>query len=83
MNVIIDNIVSDRMKESKINLENNQTIHRQNIAFNLINTEIQNANTMLQQGIDYKGFTKEIDLLLKWKVFAVEGITTFKPGKFA
>ncbi|MBP6551341.1 MAG: hypothetical protein KA208_01955, partial [Flavobacterium sp.] len=47
MNVIIDNIVADRMEDSKLNLENNQTIRRQNIAFNLINAEIQNANAML------------------------------------
>lgn len=47
MNVIIDNIVADRMEDSKLNLENNQTIRRQNIPFNLINAEIQNANAML------------------------------------
>lgn len=47
MNVIIDNIVADRMEDSKLNLENNQTIRRQNIAFNLINAEIQNANAIL------------------------------------
>ncbi len=35
------------MEDSKLNLENNQTIRRQNIAFNLINAEIQNANAML------------------------------------
>ena len=47
MKVIINNIVADRMEDSKLNLENNQTIRRQNIAFNLINAEIQNANAML------------------------------------
>lgn len=78
MNVVIENLVSSRMKNSKTNLENNQTIRSQNNAFYLINIEIQKANNILERGFDYKGFTKEINLLVKWKDFAVDGITKNK-----
>ena len=78
MNILIENLVSDRMKNSKTNFENNQTIRNQNNAFSLINVEIQKAKNILERGFDYKGFTKEINLLVKWKDFAVEGITVNK-----
>jgi len=78
MNVVIDNLIMDRMNKSQLNFENNNTIRHQNNVFTLINREIQKANNILDQGIDYKGFTKEINLLFKWKDFAVEGITNSK-----
>lgn len=78
MNIMMENLVSSRMKNSQINFENNQTIRNQNNAFGLINIQIQKANNMLERGFDYKGFTKEINLLFKWKDFAVEGITKNK-----
>ncbi|HQZ24295.1 MAG TPA: hypothetical protein PLD18_03260, partial [Flavobacterium sp.] len=78
MNVVIENLVSTRMKNSQMILENNQTIRNQNQAFSLINIEIQKAKNILERGFDYKGFTKEINLLVKWKDFAVEGITKNK-----
>jgi small-conductance mechanosensitive channel len=76
--VVIENLIVDRMKNSQLNLENNNTIRNQNNAFTLINREIQKANNILDQGIDYKGFTKEINTLFKLKDFAVEGITKNK-----
>ncbi len=78
MNVVIENLVSNRMRNSKTNFENNQTIRAQNNAFSLINVEIQKAKNILERGFDYKGFTKEINLLVKWKDFAVDGITKNK-----
>lgn len=78
MNIVIENLVSDRMRNSKIIFENNQNVRNQNNAFSLINIEIQKANNILERGFDYKGFTKEINLLFKWKDFAVEGITKNK-----
>lgn len=78
MKVVIENLIVDRMKKSQLNLENNNTIRNQNNAFTLINREIQKANNILDQGIDYKGFTKEINTLFKLKDFAVEGITKNK-----
>ena len=78
INVVIENLVSTRMKNSQMILENNQTIRNQNQAFSLINIEIQKAKNILERGFDYKGFTKEINLLVKWKDFAVEGITKNK-----
>jgi small-conductance mechanosensitive channel len=81
MKVVIENLVVDRMKKSQLNLENNNTLRDQNKTFNLINKEIQKANNILDQGFDYKGFTKEINLLFKWKDFAVDGITKNKNSK--
>lgn len=78
MKIVMENLVSRRMKNSQINFENNQNVRNQNNAFSLINIEIQKANNMLERGFDYKGFTKEINLLFKWKDFAVEGITKNK-----
>ncbi|QBN19894.1 mechanosensitive ion channel domain-containing protein [Flavobacterium nackdongense] len=78
MKVVIENLVVDRLNKSQRNLENNNTIRNQNIVFNLINKEIQKANNILEQGIDYKGFTKEINFLFKLKDFAVDGITKNK-----
>ncbi len=78
MKIVIENLVSNRMKNSKTNFENNQTIRSQNNAFSLINLEIQKAKNILERGFDYKGFTKEINLLVKWKDFAVDGITKNK-----
>ena len=78
MNVVIENLVSDRMKNSQMVFENNQTIRTQNNAFSLINIEIQKAKNILERGFDYKGFTKEINLLVEWKDFAVDGITKNK-----
>ena len=78
MHIVIENLVSSRMRNSQINFENNQNVRNQNNAFSLINIEIQKANNLLERGFDYKGFTKEINLLFKWKDFAVEGITKNK-----
>ena len=78
MKVVIENLIDDRIKKSQRNFENNNTIRNQNNAFNLINREIQKANNILDQGIDYKGFTKEINMLFKWKDYAVTGITKNK-----
>ena len=73
--VVIENLVSDRMKNSQMILENNQTIRNQNQVFALIKIEVQKANNILEQGFDYKSFTKEINMLFQWKDFALEGIT--------
>jgi small-conductance mechanosensitive channel len=76
--ISLEEIVTSKIKNSKINLENNRIVKSQNEIFNLINAEILKANKITKHGIDYKKFTSEIDLLLKWKKFAVEGITVNK-----
>ncbi|MFY8111504.1 MAG: hypothetical protein ACOVKP_05805, partial [Flavobacterium sp.] len=62
------------LKENKTNYAFNVLTNRQNSSFNLINEEIQRANTTLKEGIDYKGFTKELALLVEWKDKSVKGI---------
>ena len=78
LNISVEDIATSRLKESKATYENNQTVRKQNITFNLITAEIQKANRIIKQGIDYKGFTREIELLVQWNNFAVDGITTNK-----
>jgi potassium-dependent mechanosensitive channel len=78
LNVVIENLVKNRMALSKDLYTNNQTIRLQNKAFNQINSEIQKAEDILERGFDYKGFTKEINLLIHWKNTAIKGITVQK-----
>jgi len=46
----------------------------QNQSFDLLNEQIQKANAVLKEGIDYKGFTTELDLLVQWKAKSIMGI---------
>lgn len=62
--------------KSKENFEFNVLLNKQNYSFDLLNEQIQKANTLLKEGIDYKGFTTELDLLVKLKKSAIRGIVT-------
>lgn len=57
----------ESFKENKANYEFNVLLNRQNHCFNLLNEQIQKANSVLKEGIDYKGFTTELNLLVNWK----------------
>lgn len=62
------------LKENKANYELNVLTNKQNANFNLINEEFQKADNILKEGIDYKGFTKELESLIDWKEKSVRGI---------
>ena len=65
---------SESLKENKSNYDFNVLMNAQNSKFNALNEQIQKANTILKVGIDYKGFTTELALLVKWKEQSVKGI---------
>lgn len=74
-NSAILKVATDGFKEGQLHLYNNRIIQWQNTNFNLINSEIQNANFVLKVGVDYQEFTRELNALVKLKEDAVEGIT--------
>jgi len=65
---------SESLKENKLNYDFNVLMSEQNSKFNLLNEQIQKANTILKEGIDYKGFTSELELLVKGMKKTVKGI---------
>lgn len=74
LDLLMQQLNEASLKENKTNYEFNVLTNMQNASFNLINEEIQKANTILKEGIDYKGFTKELELLVEWKEKSVKGI---------
>ncbi|VXC07921.1 Mechanosensitive ion channel [Flavobacterium sp. 9R] len=74
LDLLMQQLNEASLKENKTNYEFNVLTNRQNASFNLLNEEIQKANTILKEGIDYKGFTKELELLVEWKEKSVKGI---------
>ncbi|TAF65494.1 MAG: hypothetical protein EAZ58_10855, partial [Flavobacterium sp.] len=78
VDTLMQQLNSKSFRENKTNYEFNVLINKQNENFNLINEEIQSANTLLKVGIDYKGFTSELELLVKWKEKSVKGIVNDK-----
>lgn len=64
--------------QSKENYEFNVLLNKQNYSLSLLNEQIQKANTVLKEGIDYKDFTTELDLLVKLKKNATRGIVMDK-----
>lgn len=66
----------ESFKESKENYDFNVLLNKQNISFNLLNEQIQKANTVLKGGIDYKVFSTELDLLIKLKQRTIKRIVT-------
>jgi len=61
-------------KISESNYNRNQLVQQQVKSFNQIEFEIQNANSILEQGIDYARFTEELNAIMKYKEVAVQGI---------
>lgn len=72
----INRMAATELEKSKANYKHNKITQKQNNNFILINSEIQKANSTLKQGIDYKGFTKQINKFIAWRDFAVDGIIT-------
>jgi potassium efflux system protein len=65
---------AESYKENKLNYDINVLMSDQNRSFGLLNEQIQKGNAVLKEGIDYKGFTAELDILLKWKDESIKGI---------
>jgi potassium-dependent mechanosensitive channel len=74
LDVLMQQLNAASLKENKTNYEFNVLTNKQNSSFNLLNEEIQKASTVLKEGIDYKGFTTELALLVDWKEKSLKGI---------
>ncbi len=71
----INNLAIKGLNESRLNVSRTKVVQWQIANFNLINSEIQNANFILNEGLDYHDFAEELNLLIKLKGETVEGIT--------
>jgi potassium efflux system protein len=69
---------AENLKENRENYDLNVLLSEQNSSFNGINQQIQKAKVTLKEGIDYKGFTSELALLIEWKEKCVKGIINDK-----
>ena len=81
LNDFITKMSLEGLKNGQLNLNSNRAVQWQNTNFNLINSEIQKANFILKEGIDYQKFTTELDILIKLKDEALEGIITKRDKK--
>jgi small-conductance mechanosensitive channel len=62
------------LNENLDKYSNNFLIRKQNELFNAIDFEIQNAENTIKKGIDYKGFTKELEYEIEIKKVALVGL---------
>lgn len=74
LDALMQQLNAASLNENKTNYEFNVLNNKQNSSFNLLNEEIQKASTVLKEGIDYKGFTAELALLVDWKEKSLKGI---------
>lgn len=70
----IENLL--KLDESRSNdlFKENQTHRERALLFDAIAKNIQSADLILKTGIDYKGFTSELDYVIKLKKTAIDGI---------
>lgn len=73
--ITVDNLLTEKgLKEKLDKYSNNFLIRKQNNLFNSIDYEIQNAENTIKQGIDYKGFTKELEYEIEIKRATLIGL---------
>lgn len=70
----IENLLKMDENRSKDLFKENQTHRQRALLFDAIAKNIQNADLILKTGIDYKGFTSELDYVIKLKKTAIDGI---------
>jgi len=72
--IALEQIAKKEEKEKKNEYINHQRIQKQNKIFDLIKSEVKNAEFLLNRGFDYKDITEEIHQLKDWDEFTVRGI---------
>lgn len=75
-NQSIEQKAAEAAVKSQTNYNKTRQILKQNRVFTQLRSEIQNAENILKQGIDYANFTKELDAIKNYKDVAVKGILT-------
>jgi small-conductance mechanosensitive channel len=73
----LEQIAAAAAQKSRINYNNTRQIQKQNRVFNQLRNEIQNAENILKQGIDYAEFTNELDAIMKYKDLSIKGILIY------
>jgi potassium-dependent mechanosensitive channel len=73
----IEQIAAAAAQKSQTNYNKARQIQKQNRVFNQLRNEIQNAENILKQGIDYAEYTTELDAIMKYKEVAINGILTY------
>jgi potassium-dependent mechanosensitive channel len=73
----IEQIAAAAAEKSQTNYNKARQIQKQNRVFNQLRNEIQNAENILKQGIDYAEYTTELDAIMKYKEVAINGILTY------
>lgn len=75
-NIRVEQIAADAALKSQTNYNKTRQILKQNRVFNQLRSEIQNAENILKQGIDYVEFAKELQSIKDYKDLAIKGILT-------
>jgi len=74
----IEQIAAEAAQKSQTNYNKTRQIQKQNRVFNQLRNEIQNAENILKQGIDYAEYTKELAVTRELKDLAIKGILTYE-----
>lgn len=71
----LESFTTDNLKKNRAVYDKLQTGKEQNLLFELLNQEIQNANLALKKGIDYKEYAEELNYVKVLEQNAIEGVT--------
>ena len=74
----IEQIAAEAAQKSQTNYNKARQIQKQNRVFNQLRNEIQNAENILKQGIDYAEYTEELAVTRELKAVAIKGILTYE-----
>lgn len=72
----IEQIAVAAGQKSQAHYNKARQIQKQNRVFNQLRNEIQNAESILNQGIDYAEFIRELDAIRNYKDLAIKGLLT-------
>ena len=76
----VEQIAAAASQKSQAHYNKARQIQKQNRIFNQLRNEIQNAESILKQGIDYAEYTRELDVIRNYKDVAIKGILTIDAG---
>lgn len=75
----IENIVDATAKANAEKMQRNLALNNQNQVFNALESEVEHAKSVLKQGIDYVETTKELEVVIKLRQSAMEGMHSVNP----
>lgn len=78
LDTLIKQMSSQNLKDNEEIYQANALLNKQIAILTNIDAQIQKANFILKEGIDYEGYTKKFDLIVKWKDKTIKGVTSDK-----